>query len=421
MTIKGLKQFLNKKYPSLFRTTSIYTFHKTKIAIDSSAIAHSYWYPVKNMIVKQLKNPLDEPNLDDIASKWLDNIWSLISKFLRLGITPVMVFDGEPPSEKSAVIAERVEKKESAKVAIERLRADIKNLDKFSQSQYLSKMKALYNDWSGLNKDHFDMLKIFFNGLGIPVLQAKSEAEELCAALCREGHVSAVYCEDSDSLAHLAPCWIYGKTDKKDFVEERKEYIESFTFTVLDEVLNKLQMTKETFVDFCIMCGCDYNSNIPNVGPANSYKELLKCLTIDKLPAKFDKTILNHERCRELFKNRECSEICLSKIDWMNPDKELSVDRTCITGYSKEYLSKCFKESLVYELDFIYAAFPEEIIKIGYTQLCGDLKGNPVTQVNVVQQVSQVPQEIPDIAKITFDLSKLDLSKIDFSKIKINI
>jgi len=111
----------------------------------------------------------------------------------------------------------------------------------------------------------------------------------------------------------------------------------------------------------------------------------------------------------------------LSKIDWMNPDKELSVDRTCITGYSKEYLSKCFKESLVYELDFIYAAFPEEIIKIGYTQLCGDLKGNPVTQVNVVQQVSQVPQEIPDIAKITFDLSKLDLSKIDFSKIKINI
>ena len=30
-------------------------------------------------------------------------------------------------------------------------------------------------------------------------------------------------------------------------------------------------MTYEQFIDFCILCGCDYTSKIPNVGPIKAY------------------------------------------------------------------------------------------------------------------------------------------------------
>jgi flap endonuclease-1 len=405
MTIKALKKYLTDKYGHLKKTACIYKFRKCKISIDASYIAYQYWFPMQNRVIDQLRSISEDVDVDTIVQLWLQNIWNLISKFLRYGITPVIVFDGEPPAEKSAVIAERREKKDIAKTNLERFKAEIKGMDKFSQNTYLTKMKALYKDCGFLNQDHFALLKTFFNGLGLPVLQAKNEAEELCAALCRDGYVSAVYCEDVDSLAHLAPCWIYEKNEKKEYVEERREYVESFNFMIMDEILNSINMTKETFVDFCIMCGCDYNTNIKGIGPDKSYKALLKAKSIDALPSNYDVKILNHIRCRELFSCKKSSDICTNKINWDNPT-ELSVDKNCINTYSNSYLSGCKKEDLIHELDFIYAAFPDEIIKLDYSQF-------------IISPEVLTRSELGNVTGINLDNIKLDLSNIDFSKLTL--
>ena len=65
--------------------------------------------------------------------------------------------------------------------------------------------------------------------------------------------------------------------------------------------MESLGLTEEQFIDFCIMCGCDYNKNIPKVGPANSYTLIKEHKSIDNLPPKYDKTILKVEACRRLL------------------------------------------------------------------------------------------------------------------------
>jgi len=37
-------------------------------------------------------------------------------------------------------------------------------------------------------------------------------------------------------------------------------------------VLKALELTNEQFVDFCILCGCDYTSKIAGIGPVKALK-----------------------------------------------------------------------------------------------------------------------------------------------------
>ena len=44
----------------------------------------------------------------------------------------------------------------------------------------------------------------------------------------------------------------------------------------VDRILSDLELTKNEWIDFCILCGCDYVCRIPGVGPKNAFK-LIPC------------------------------------------------------------------------------------------------------------------------------------------------
>lgn len=402
MGIKGLQKYLHEKYPHLFKKVNIYKFHQGKIAIDASGIAYAYWHPMQDKIINRMTNPIEELDVDQIVDLWFQNIWSFLGKLLRLGITPVMVFDGTPPVEKAEVLKSRAEERIEAHQKILDFRTLLKAKDPILRTpEDLKKMKNLHYPAKFLNGDHFSLLKVFCNGLGIPVLQAKNEAEELCALLCREKLVSAVYCRDIDSLAHLAPCWIYGKTDTKEFVKERHEYIEQFEYVLMSEVLQTLNLSEATFVDLCIMCGCDYNTNIKFVGPASSYKKLKVAKSIDNLEI-VGVEVLKHQMCRERFARRRYEDAC------EKPDYQLEVDRKCFETYSKEYLERCKMDHLVPHLDSIYGTFPKEskLVDLGPPEI--DLskikidfsKISFAITPNVISEEKTEPQNLIDLSKL---------------------
>jgi len=51
----------------------------------------------------------------------------------------------------------------------------------------------------------------------------------------------------------------------------------------LEKVLEKLQLTKSQFIDFCILSGCDYCETIPGVGAKTALKLIRKHLTIEEV------------------------------------------------------------------------------------------------------------------------------------------
>lgn len=87
--------------------------------------------------------------------------------------------------------------------------------------------------------------------LGIPYVQAASEAECTAAALQKQGIVSAVYTADTDTITYGA-----SRVVRKIINYELVDQIE------LDFVLRELGVSYEQFVRFCVLVGCDYSDGI---------------------------------------------------------------------------------------------------------------------------------------------------------------
>jgi flap endonuclease-1 len=136
--------------------------------------------------------------------------------------------------------------------------------------------------------------------LHIPYVEAPNEAERYAAQLCVDGKVDCVLSEDTDVLAYGTPKFLTKIDTTKDTVVE-------ITHSVIVE---EMGISKETFRDLCIMCSCDYNTNIPLIGPEKSYQLLATHHTIEgvieelkKSPKYTDEicSVLKYEVCRDLF------------------------------------------------------------------------------------------------------------------------
>ena len=82
-------------------------------------------------------------------------------------------------------------------------------------------------------------------------LQSQGEGEAQCSILAKEKTVYAAVTEDMDCLPFGAPYLIRDINNGNTFIE-----IE------LESVLLELGINFKQFIDFCILCGCDYTSGI---------------------------------------------------------------------------------------------------------------------------------------------------------------
>jgi 5'-3' exonuclease len=77
------------------------------------------------------------------------------------------------------------------------------------------------------------------------------------------------------------------------------------------KLLKKMNWNRNQFTDFCIMCGTDYNKNIPRVGCESAYKLIDKYKSIEEVEknTNYDISILNHVRSREILRNPKTYKI----------------------------------------------------------------------------------------------------------------
>lgn len=107
----------------------------------------------------------------------------------------------------------------------------------------------------------------------------------------------------------------------------------------LSQVLEGFGMNQDEFIDLCILCGCDYTTNIPGIGPIKAFKYVEECKTIEEVMAKIEKENENPNKkkkyqipdnfffkeARELFKNpdviKDKAEL-EGQLKWNKPDEE---------------------------------------------------------------------------------------------------
>lgn len=186
------------------------------------------------------------------------------------------VFDGKPPQLKQREIMKRRELRQKATQEWQ---------DALRKGDYATAFsKAVMT--SRLTQPLVEDAKTLLSLLGVPWVQAPSEAEAQSAYMAMKGQVWAASSKDYDSLLFGAPnllryLTIYGR----EFLPSKgisrllePELIE------LNRFLGSYGITREQLVDIALLVGTDFNGGVRGIGPKTALSLVRKHGSIESLP-----------------------------------------------------------------------------------------------------------------------------------------
>jgi 5'-3' exonuclease len=287
MGVKGLSKLLRDKHPELFNTScTLSDYAGKRFAIDVSIFLYKFSY-----------------------CKELDDDYNFLDKFVcqyrmlqRYGIRCVYIFDGagehvgkererakrrvqttratELRENKISVLTESLAKSVAQVASASELQvasaselqvASASELQVASASELLACVRETEQEIHRLRTAvtvvkpiHSVNLKAILAAHSIPFYEATGEAEKACAWLAVQGSVDVVVSEDYDTLVCGAPVLLRNLGSSSYPLLELK----------LSAILEALQLSYVEFVDFSILCGTDFNTSLPKIGPVNALKKM---------------------------------------------------------------------------------------------------------------------------------------------------
>ncbi|GAB5353448.1 hypothetical protein AAMO2058_000037200 [Amorphochlora amoebiformis] len=309
MGIKGLMKFISDTAPESIRNGNMKSFFGRKIAIDASMSLYQFLVAIRHgPNAQQLSN-------DGEVTSHLSGLFFRTIRMMDSGLKICYVFDGKPPKLKSGELQNRIEAKKKAK-------DDLKAAKEAGNQEDINKFsRRLVRVTKEQNEDCKKLLTL----MGIPVIQAAGEAEAQCAALAKAGLVYATATEDMDALTFGTPKLVRHLT----FSEARGAEIVEID---LKKALEGMELDMNQFIDFCILCGCDYTLSIRGIGPKSAYKLIKQHGTIEKVldninkeKYKIDPEAFLYKEARKLFQDPDISDVKNVTLKWSPPDEEALV------------------------------------------------------------------------------------------------
>lgn len=306
MGIKQLSKLIREKAPNsiLHRKPAYYSSYR--IAIDASLAMYQFLIAVRS----------EGSNLafEDEATSHLIGMFYRTARMIESGIIPVYVFDGKAPEKKMHELQKRLERREKA----EQMMQDAE--DKLSIEKYEKRRVKV-------TAVHAAECQRLLRLMGVPMVIAPSEAEAYCAFLCRSGCVKAVATEDMDALCFGTPILLRHMNASRAKKMDIEEY-------VLSSILKELDLSMDSFIDLCILLGCDYCETIRNIGPKRAYNFIKKHGSIENVLRNEALEVgdnFDYQGAREIFKTlaAEGEEVTQS-IDYDAIDVDEIIKFLCV-------------------------------------------------------------------------------------------
>ena len=310
---------LNLKELVVREKTTLDAFSSRVIAIDA--------YNAIYQFLASIRGP-DGLQLSDSEGRITSHLSGLLYRninFLSLGIKPVYVFDGKPPSLKTAEIERRKQIKKDATVKYEKAIAEGNMEDARKFAQQTTSMK------DGMVKESKQILTYF----GIPYIDAASEGEATAAHLTNTGQAYASASQDFDSILCGAKRLIRNFTNsgrrkipnRNTYVEIEPEIIET------QKTLEALEVTREQIVDIGILIGTDFNPNgFERVGPKTALKMIKQHGRLEDIPQIQEQLqTIEYEQIRKIFLEpvvTDVDDIVFGNVDYEGMTNYLVKERS---------------------------------------------------------------------------------------------
>lgn len=320
MGIHGLSSFITNRLSKCVHNVYLKDFANLRIAIDFMGYLHSAVSIANTSTVLKSKNVVfskHSDNQEENLTSILNSLKNYVKIFIDCNVMPVFVMDGKSPVLKTETRKNRQEDRKARLEKTEHLRNEIK--ESYVNGEVVSKEQI--EELKKYEKHNFDIsayiqpARNLIESMGIPFIQSNTEAEKTCSMMCADGVVEAIFSKDSDCLTFGSPIIIRKflkpqesnvkiehydaknrsvsstpqkinyKEDKnfvfcdnsnnseeieeKDIVVDEYEVFKKSTqsngpiceIIVLSEILKEIEMSMLDFQKFCVMCGCDYNTD----------------------------------------------------------------------------------------------------------------------------------------------------------------
>ena len=316
----GVKN-INKVIGTYARYVSLKNYENKCIGIDA-----------RNWMYRFLRSPAYSHHKYPILKGFLNQI----NTFARYNITPIYVFDGKGGDEKSdtlkkrkdqrAVVMSRIQdlkdeiEKRSSMISDEEIDIDDlivgedgtidltlltedsplsvisinesiddanevenrENLIDMTLKEMEQKVKSLIVQTFVPTYKDTELCKQLFKFTNIKYISAEGEADEVLGVLNRRNEIDAVLSADMDLLAYGTTSLLADLKTAKRGGSVCKEY-------KLEGILKDMGWCHDQFVDFCILCGCDYVDSIPWLGCKTAKKYIDTHKTIENVVADIEK------------------------------------------------------------------------------------------------------------------------------------
>nr|UOX61033.1 MAG: flap structure-specific endonuclease [Diabrotica toursvirus 3a] len=260
---------------------------------------------------------------------FFDNVIYFLLKIMECHIDCIFVLEGKSPDEKKETKNGRAKAKEQL---IQRTLYLKSLLEEYKKEGDVN--SELLHEWNKLNinedfnefyfenmikrrqiyekqvtKEDYNVLVDILDVFSIPHIKSYNEAETTCAFLVQSKKADYIFSQDSDVLAYKN---VKGMITDLNFTSLKFSYINKVT------LLESIGFNEDEFIDFCILCGTDYNRTIKRIGIITSKKMLQEKRRIENLT-------LNHEDLHQLNVNWIRSKFSLDEFKNINPYEELII------------------------------------------------------------------------------------------------
>lgn len=312
MGIQGLGPFLKKFASKAIRDVTIEDYRGTKVAFDVSIFVNTFYYRVGTQnpthTVREFKKLVDSALVKDVYP-----IFVMEGKKLKLkanehkkrkvdrdrkeellSMCKIKKIELEKKADVLGYTLEHQHRLASGMIIPTTVAKKVINADEHQfRKQYVETCEEYDKRKQTVGKpgeDHFRAVLAFLQTQKVGIEFAEDEAERHCAILCREGKADAVATQDYDAIPFGAERVVMN-WDTFGMKEIR-----------LSVILEEWGWTMAQFIDFCILCGCDFSAKVPKIGVKTAYTLICEHKCIENMLNRLKINFIRYPGSEEAFR-----------------------------------------------------------------------------------------------------------------------